>query len=94
MLYEVITHPLVVGMAENDRSVVRDEVDDRRNLAARDVPRRFDDIEGFVEHDELSLLELEGIDVRVHVDPHRAAINDDLGRTVLVGAIEDAVVVA
>ena len=82
---------LVVGVAEHDRAVVGDEVDDRRDLAARDVARRLDDVERLVEHDELALLELERIEVRVHVDAHRPAVHQDLGRAVLVRAVEDPV---
>jgi hypothetical protein len=51
-------HTLVIGVSENDCAVVRDEVHDRGNLAARDITRCFDDVECFVQNDELPFLEL------------------------------------
>ena len=82
---------LVVGVAEHDHAIVGEEVDDRRDLAARDEARRLDDVERLVQQDVLALDEQERIDVRVHVDAHRAAVDEDLGGAVLVRALEDAV---
>ena len=86
-------HALIVGVAEHDHAVVGEEVDDGGDLAARDEARRLDDVERLVEHDLLAFHELERVDVRVHVHAHLPAVDEDLGRAVLVGAHEDAVVV-
>src|SRR5690606_8427766 len=45
------------------------------------------------QEDELPFLELVRIDLRVDVDAHRAAVDHDLGRPVLVRAREDAIAV-
>jgi hypothetical protein len=86
-------HPLVVGVPEDDGPVVGDEVDDGGDLAAGHVARGLDHVERLVQDDQLPLLELERVEVRVHVDAHLAAVHEDLGRAVLVGTVEDPVVV-
>ncbi len=86
-------HALVVRVAEHDGAVVGDEIHDRGDLAARDITRRLDDVEGLVQDDELALLELEGVEVRVDVHAHLAPVHEDLGGAVLVGTAEDPVVV-
>jgi hypothetical protein len=86
-------HAFIIGVPENDRAVVTEEVDDRSDLAARDIARRLDHVERLVEHDVLTFLELEGVEVGMRVHPHRPAVHDDLGGTVLIGPLEDSVVV-
>jgi hypothetical protein len=86
-------HALVVGVAERDHAVVGQEVHHRRDLTARDEARGLDDVERLVQHDLLAFHELERVDVRVDVHAHLAAVDEDLGGAVLVGAREDSVVV-
>jgi hypothetical protein len=78
-------------VAEHDGAVVVDHLDDRGDLAALRVAARLDDVEGLVEDHELAFFELARIDVRMHVDPHRLAVDDDLRRPVLVRALEDSI---
>src|SRR5262249_53483364 len=63
----------------------------RRDLTARDEARRLDDVERLVQQDVLSFDEEERIDVGMDVHPHRATVDQDLGRAVLVGTLEDSV---
>ena len=84
-------HALFVGVAEHDHASVVEQVEDRRDLAARDEGRRLDDVERLVQHDQLTFHELEWVDVRVQVHAHRPAVDEDLAGSVFVGALEDAV---
>ena len=86
-------HAFLVGVTEHDGAPVAEHVHDGADLATRREARAFDHVEGLVQHDELTVLEVARIDVRMDVHAHLLAVDDDLGSAVLVGAHEHAVAV-
>ena len=80
-----------VCVAKHDRASVTQQFHDRRDLAALREAGALDDVERLVEDQELAFLEVGGVDVRMHVDAHVLAVDDDLDRPVLVGPHEHAV---
>jgi hypothetical protein len=80
-------------VTEDDGASVAQQVDDRGDLAAGGETRSLDHVEGLVQNHELAFLEMGGVEIRVHVDPHALAVDDDLRSAVLVAALEDTVAV-
>ena len=78
-------------MAEHDDAAVVEHVGHGHDFAARVEGRGVDDVERFVQHDELTFHQLLDADVRVRVDPHHLAVDVDLAGAVLVRALEQAV---
>jgi hypothetical protein len=78
-------------MTADDHTRIRNRIDHRADFATLGVFGTFNNVERLVEDHELAFIELERIQVRMHVDPHGPTVHQDLARSVLIRTEEHAV---